>query len=190
MRITVLYGNGRIDVFDDSRFTASEPFGKESMLVNYELRLDRLGDTGLWLSVHHYDAQGDEGSDDPGDSTLVAKRKRGWRFLLAERDEIAHIESIASDMGELAFRVGGDLVDAVRFKSMVDLCVNDAQRKSKARCASELFGIVGSQPGYSLADPVRVGSAFGFSTRSLDATLALDSACAQEDEEEEDWMED
>ena len=52
MKVVITYDNGRVDVFDDGRFTAAQPFGSNAMLANYELRFDRLGQTGLWLCIH------------------------------------------------------------------------------------------------------------------------------------------
>lgn len=49
------YDNGRIDVFDNSRFTTAQLFDGNAMLANYEFKFDRLGQTGFWLYVHHYD---------------------------------------------------------------------------------------------------------------------------------------
>ena len=46
MKVVITYDNGRVDVFDDGRFTAAQPFGSNAMLANYELRFDRLGQTG------------------------------------------------------------------------------------------------------------------------------------------------
>ena len=43
MKVTISYDNGRVDVFDDSRFTAAQPFGGNVMFTKYELRFVRLG---------------------------------------------------------------------------------------------------------------------------------------------------
>lgn len=195
MKVTITYDNGRMDVFDDTRFTASQPFGNNTMLANYELRFDRLGDTGLWMRVHHYDINSESAPKDPLDGIPKASRNKGWQFLLAERDEIEHIVQIKADEKELAFRIGSELIDAVRFKQMVDLCINDASKKSKAQCAVELYGILAQMPGGSTADLSGVAARFGFGSQSFDEALLI-SALAQKEQSEQgsrekaNWMED
>ena len=115
MKVVITYDNGRVDVFDDGRFTAAQPFGSNAMLANYELRFDRLGQTGLWLSIHHYDISPGAAQLDSQEGTPRASRSRGWRFLLAEKEEVSHMVQIKADERELAFRVGGELVDAAKF---------------------------------------------------------------------------
>lgn len=201
MKVVITYDNGRVDVFDDGRFTAAQPFGSNAMLANYELRFDRLGQTGLWLCIHHYDISPGAAQLDSQEGTPRASRSRGWQFLLAEKEEVSHVVQIKADERELAFRVGGELVDAAKFKQMVDLCISDASQKSKARCAVELFGILSRMPGASVAAPEEICSKFGFGLKAYDEALAISSSppgsfgerhSDKEDEtqgERYDWME-
>lgn len=201
MKVTISYDNGRIDVFDDSRFTAAQPFGGNAMLTNYELRFDRLGQTGLWMCVHHYDITSTEAQNDAQEGIPKASRNRGWQFLLAEKSEIPHVVQIKADEKELAFRVGGELIDAAKFKQMVDLCINDASQKSKAQCAVELFDIVSRMPDASVAAPEEICARFGFGLKAYDEALAISASAPKifssqhrsEDEDaednESDWME-
>ena len=101
MRIEMAYRNGRVDVFDTMSFTAPSPLGKENALTNFELRFDELGKTGLWLAAHHYDVDPSGTEDCPDDETPIARRRRGWRFLLAEASELDELEWVAVD-GEVA----------------------------------------------------------------------------------------
>lgn len=176
MKVVITYDNGRVDVFDDGRFTAAQPFGSNAMLANYELRFDRLGQTGLWLCIHHYDISPGAAQLDSQEGTPRASRSRGWQFLLAEKEEVSHVVQIKADERELAFRVGGELVDAAKFKQMVDLCISDASQKSKARCAVELFGILSRMPGASVAAPEEICSRFGFGLGAYDEALALSAS--------------
>lgn len=98
-------------MFDTMSFTAPSPLGKGNALTNFELRFDELGITGLWLAAHHYNADPSGTEECPDDETPVAKRRRGWRFLLAEASELDELEWVAVD-GEVALaRVLGEMVD-------------------------------------------------------------------------------
>lgn len=115
------YRNGRIDVFDTMPFTAPNPLGKENALTNFEVRFDELGKTGLWLAAHHYDADPSYAEDCPDGETPVARRRRGWRFLLAEASEVAELESVSVD-GEVALaRILGEMVDVAQLKRSASL---------------------------------------------------------------------
>jgi hypothetical protein len=57
MDIRIRYRSNRIDVFDTDTFTKSEPFGNVNMLTDFEILFDQLGDTGIWLAAHSYDAR-------------------------------------------------------------------------------------------------------------------------------------
>ena len=70
MKIEMAYRNGRVDVFDTMSFTAPSPLGKGNALTNFELRFDELGETGLWLAAHHYDADPSATEKCPGAGIL------------------------------------------------------------------------------------------------------------------------
>ena len=75
MIVKITYDDQRLDVFDTSTFTAALPLGKANMLTNFEVRFDRLGEGGLWLAAHSYQAVADaagsmvENADLPEDGT-------------------------------------------------------------------------------------------------------------------------
>ena len=118
MNITIRYDTGRIDVFDTISFTAPQPFPQTNMLTNFELKLDDLGEKGLWLAAHYYAAaQPYREAADDGD-VPVARRKMGWRFLLAQRDEVEHIQSVEMDGSLILRRAAGVLFDYMRFESI------------------------------------------------------------------------
>lgn len=138
MKIEMAYRNGRVDVFDTISFTAPSPLGKENALTNFELRFDELGETGLWLAAHHYDADHSATEECPGDETPVARRRRGWRFLLAEASEIGELESVAVD-GEVALaRVLGEMVDVGQLRRSAGLWLGMSNR-SVAEAIVQLF---------------------------------------------------
>ncbi len=121
MRIEMAYRNGRIDVFDTMPFTAPNPLGKENALTNFEVRFDELGKTGLWLAAHHYDADPSYAEDCSDGETPVARRRRGWRFLLAEASEVAELESVSVDGEVVLARILGEMVDAAQLKRSASL---------------------------------------------------------------------
>lgn len=84
MKIHIRYENNRLDIFDTTAFTKAEPFDGENMLTNFEVRVDALGNTGLWLMAHRYEIGEAYLKQAPDDETPTARRKRGWRFLLSE----------------------------------------------------------------------------------------------------------
>ncbi len=138
MKIEMAYRNGRVDVFDTISFTAPSPLGKENALTNFELRFDELGETGLWLAAHHYDADPSGTEACPDDETPVARRRRGWRFLLAEASELEELEWVAVD-GELALaRVLGEMVDVGQLRRSAELWLGTSNR-SVAEAVVQLF---------------------------------------------------
>ena len=141
MRIEMAYRNGRVDVFDTMSFTAPSPLGKENALTNFELRFDELGNTGLWLAAHHYDVNPSGAESCPDDETPVARRRRGWRFLLAEASEIDELESVAVD-GEVALvRVLGEMVDVEQLMRSARLWLGTSNR-SVAETIMQLFDVL------------------------------------------------
>ncbi len=105
---------------------------------------------------------------------------------------------IKADEKELAFRIGGELVDAAKFKQMVDLCIVGASQKSKAQCAVELFDMLSRMPDASVAAPERICWRFGFGLKAYDEALSISASAPRasggQDPEEgpdesKDWME-
>lgn len=138
MKIEMAYRNGRVDVFDTMSFTAPSPLGKENVLTNFEARFDELGETGLWLAAHHYDADPSYAEDCPESETPVARRRRGWRFLLAEASEVAELESVAVDDEVVLARILGEMVDVAQLKRSANLWLGSSGL-SAAETAVRLF---------------------------------------------------
>lgn len=193
MRIEMAYRNGRVDVFDTMSFTAPSPLGKENALTNFELRFDELGNTGLWLAAHHYDVNPSGAESCPDDETPVARRRRGWRFLLAEASEIDELESVAVD-GEVALvRVLGEMVDVEQLMRSARLWLGTSNR-SVAETIIQLFDVLStvSQADCGIARdaiPRHCGC-------SEDLVYRLRAACpgqspneTETDKQEENWLE-
>lgn len=193
MKIEMAYRNGRVEVFDTMSFTAPSPLGKGNALTNFELRFDELGNTGLWLAAHHYDADPSGAESCPDDETPVARRRRGWRFLLAEASEIDELESVAVD-GEVALvRVLGEMVDVEQLMRSARLWLGTSNR-SVAETIMQLFDVLStvSQADCGIARdaiPRHCGC-------SEDLVYRLRAACpgqspneTETDKQEENWLE-
>lgn len=193
MKIEMAYRNGRIDVFDTMSFTAPSPLGKGNALTNFELRFDELGETGLWLAAHHYDADPSYAEDRPESETPVARRRRGWRFLLAEASEVAELESVAVDGEVVLARILGEMVDVAQLKRSANLWL----RSSGLSVAETIVQLFDGLSAVSQADcgiardaiPQHCGC-------SEELVYRLKAACPRQspnetdtDNQEENWLE-
>lgn len=137
MIVKVTYDDQRLDVFDTATFTSATPLGKSNMLTNFEVRFDTLGDGGLWMAAHSYQAEKMECDDDG--QVPAARRRRGWEFLLADAEELGHVELVVVDGEAIVKRVFGELVDLQAFDEAAYECIGSSPKGLHARIA-ELFG--------------------------------------------------
>lgn len=190
MKIQIRYESNRLDIFDTTAFTKAEPFDGANMLTNFEVRVDALGNTGLWLMAHRYEVGDTCLKQSPDDETPTARRKRGWRFLLAEADELSSIESVSID-GEVALmRIEGELADIVRFEQMCALWLSDCAGVCIAERAVLLFdALCKAYPDIS-ADGETIARMCGFSSRAMDELRYRSSPLVQVRNEEgpEGWL--
>lgn len=189
MRIQVRYQNNRLDLFDTASFTKPEPFDGVNMLTNFEVRVDKLGNTGLWLVAHQYEvAEAYAKTTDEGE-TPIARRKRGWKFLLAEAGELPGVESVAIDGQTTLMRIAGELADMVRFEQMCELWLPMPAGKSIAARAVLLFDTLCAAFPEHATDANVIARMCGFSTQVIDEIrerIAPNTPAAEEDEE--DWL--
>lgn len=137
MIVKVTYDDQRLDVFDTATFTSATPLGKSNMLTNFEVRFDTLGDGGLWMAAHSYQAEKMESNDDG--QVPAARRRRGWEFLLADAEELGHVELVVVDGEAIMKRVFGELVDLQAFEEVAYECIGSSSKGLHARIA-ELYG--------------------------------------------------
>lgn len=189
MKIKVRYRNNRLDVFDTDSFTKSEPFPGTNMLSNFEVQLELLGGTGLWLSAHHYDAAQTLADQECGE-TPVARRKRGWRFLLAEASEVEEVESVCIDQELVLQRMCGELVDVLRLNEVAKLWVTDSESMCTAEKILELFDVLPREEEGMDGEAVarRCGCSFTL-VKALQAMRQSDEASDELAEDEDNWME-
>lgn len=183
MIVKVTYDDQRLDVFDTSAFTSAAPFGKSNILTNFEIRFDTIGDGGLWMAAHSY--QADKPPQGAESETPVARRKRGWMFLLADASELEHVELVVVDGEAIMKRVFGELVDLQAFDEAAYECIGSSSKGLHARIA-DLFGYLRRMTGSERpAIP-------GIPETVVDAVLAsLEAEGAaserEEDEKAEEW---
>lgn len=189
MRIQVRYQSNRLDVFDTASFTKPEPFDGANMLTNFEVRVDELGNTGLWLVAHQYEvAEAYAKAADEGE-TPIARRKRGWKFLLAEAGELPRVESVAIDGQTTLMRIAGELADMVRFEQMCELWLPMSAGKCIAARAVLLFDALCAAFPEHAADANVIARMCGFSARAIDEIRERTaSKLSDTEEDEEDWL--
>lgn len=118
MKVEILYGGGRIDVFDTACFTAQAPLGPSNVIANFELRAEDPEASGVRLMLHGYSPPpaGEPAGEWQG--VPEAAREKGWCMLLATPDEAQRILSVTCDGTVAMFRHRGGIVDAVTFDAL------------------------------------------------------------------------
>ena len=192
MKIQIRYSNNRLDVFDTDAFTKSDPFSGTCMLTNFEVRIDALGKTGLWLTAHYYDADSGYAKQVSGENTPVAHRKRGWRFLLAEDGELPYIESVGIDGQTIMLRIADELIDMIRFEQMCELWLSMTDDGCIANRAVQLYDRLCQVFPEDAADQDLISRRCGFSSRVATELRAWYQGYPEgplEEADEENWME-
>ena len=178
MVIVIRYDNGRIDAFDTVSFTAPQPFPAKNMLTNFELKLDALGTTGLWLAAHYYDVDPAYRGDAEGGEIPVARRKMGWRFLLAQADEVAHVRTVELDGSVVMRRIAGQLIDYARFEERAKAALGEKPSAINKRVLA-LYDFI-ERKNRALGLPVDAGTIageFGFTAKMISD---IEAACGFE----------
>lgn len=192
MRVKIRYASNRLDVFDTDTFTKPEPFSGTSMLTNFELRFDSLGDCGLWLEAHHYDVSPSYGEQTDSRETPVARRKRGWRFLLAEAGEMNKIETVLVDEVCVLQRVCGELVDVLKLDEQCQAWVTGSQSLCVSDKLIELYQalVIASETSDVDAIARSCGCSYGL-IKAIHAMQPTETKTQEQDRvsEEENWME-
>lgn len=191
MKVQIRYESNRLDIFDTSTFTKAEPFEGTNMLTNFEVRVDELGNTGLWLIAHMYETGGSFANAAKEGETPTARRKRGWRFLLAEASELSAIESLSIDGQTVLMKVAGELTDMVRFEQMCDLWLPSAGGRSITQRFVLLFDVLCRAFPETAADGDAIARMCGLSKRAIDEVrerMAPGFEQVDAEEEEGDWL--
>lgn len=192
MNINVFYDNGRADEFDVDHFTLPEPFDGQNMLTNFEVRFDDLDTNSLWLQAHFYDIRPEYREDIETDSTPVARRMRGWRFLLVDKSEMEHVAKIVVNGELVAWRQGDDLINGIRFHAQELLCYSDETTSSINRKAIALHDYIANSNPEIAGNEEKICRAFGFTKRAYERVLMAENTQPEEtlEEENEQWLDD
>lgn len=192
MEIRIRYRSNRVDIFDTDTFTKSEPFGNANMLTDFEILFDQLGKTGIWLAAHSYDASQSYRGDTPDDEIPVARRKKGWRFLLAESEEVAGIETVSIGGGIVLQRICGELVDVLKLDETASAWIGNSDDLSAVDKAVALFEVLTrSAPAGAVPDDIArmCGCSMALMGTLQAMGLATDGDDGEEETEDGDWME-
>ena len=168
MKIQIIYDSDRIDIFDTTNFTAQQPFATTNMLTNFELRVDELGGHGLWLAAHYYDVSPAYREETEPDDVPVARRRKGWRFLLASADEVGHIVGVFIDDAPVLRRAGGELVNYAR----IEQCASNVLGAQPAALYPRIIALNGfferlhGKPKQEI-DPDSIAHEFGLTGRTV-----------------------
>lgn len=171
MNIQVFYDSGRVDEFDADRFTLPQPFDGNNMLTNFEVRFDNLDTESLWLQAHFYDIRAEYRQDAPADTTPVARRMRGWRFLLVDRTEIRHVSKIVVNGEMVAWRVGEDLVNGIKFRAQELACFSNDAASSINGKAVAVHDYLANADSVLAANEDELCQTFGYTRRAYEQVL-------------------
>lgn len=128
MIVKITYDDKRLDVFDTSTFTCPAPLGKQNMLTNFEVRFDDMDSDGLWLAAHSYRVDDSLAREAEGEDVPIARRKKGWRFLLSSSEELDHVELVVVDGEAIIKRVCGELIDLQSFDEKAYECIGTSSK--------------------------------------------------------------
>lgn len=128
MIVKITYDDKRLDVFDTNTFTCPTPLGKQNMLTNFEVRFDDMDSDGLWLAAHSYRIDDSIASEEGEGAVPVARRKKGWRFLLSSSEELDHVELVVVDGEAIIKRVCGELIDLQSFDEKAYECIGASSK--------------------------------------------------------------
>lgn len=197
MIVTVKYDSKRTDVFDTASLTASQPFPHTNILSDFELRYDGIEAKGLWIEAHYYAASQSFRDSTTEGEVPVARRKMGWRILLAQKNEVAHILSVELDGTAVLRRAEGALFDCARFEECASHYLESEPEALYPRvlALAEVMAQVNKGLGKP-SDLESIAPEFGFTKQTIldiEACMASsdeDDACEEDDELEDEYESD
>lgn len=184
MNIQVFYDTGRVDEFNVERFTLPLPFDGNNMLTNFEVRFDNLDTDSLWLQAHFYDTRTEYRQDTPADTTPVARRMRGWRFLLVDKTEIKHVSKIVMNDEMVAWRVGDALINGVKFQAQELACFTDDTSSSINSKVVAVHNYLANANPLLAVNEEELCRAFGFTQSAYERVLKAEECQPKKEENE------
>lgn len=162
MKMKLLYDSLRIEVFDTNELTEKKALGDRNLLTNYELRVDRIDGDRLWLEVFWYDASSTVRADSPEGPLATARRTNGWRFLLADPEDMQHLMAVYLDDALIIWRESGELVFGALFRLREALYYSDEKTSSVSRRAVFLHDYMKRKRPDIADDPEALSAAIGY----------------------------
>ena len=135
MKVRMIYDSLRIEVFDTNELTEKKALGDRNLLTNYELRMDQVDGERLWLEMLWYDASSSVRAENPEGPMATARRTSGWRFLLADPEDMRHLMAVYLDDWLIVWRESGQLVFGALFSLNEALYYSDETAASISRRA-------------------------------------------------------
>ena len=180
MIVKITYDDKRLDVFDTSTFTQAMPLGKQNMLTNFEVRFDDMAFDGLWLAAHSYLADEAFKKEATEGEVPVARRTKGWRFLLASSEELDHVELVVVDGEAIVKRVLGELVDLQSFDEKAYECIGSSSKGLHERIRELYLYLQKTTGGMEPCVP-------GIPRQVATKVMSLGAEEVAEDEMDEEW---
>lgn len=170
MELKLLYDSLRIEVFSTSELTEKKALGDRNLLTNFELRMDQVDGDRLWLEMLWYDASSSVRADSPEGPLATARRTNGWRFLLADPEDMKHLMAVYLDGALVIWRESGQLVFGALFNLREALYYSDEKAASVSRRAVFLHDYMARKHPEIADDPEAVCAEIGY---PLDAYRAM-----------------
>ena len=179
MTVEIVYGDGKIGVFDTANLVAGQPFGRSCITAELVMRFDMADSEGVCLDIHHHDIA--EEADDA--DVPFANRCRGYRVCLAEAGELDGIESIVVDDRVVAWRQAGRFVDGVRFERAQRLWYSDSPNAGDNYKACSIYDYLEAARPDLRSGPQAVGARCGYPVEAFVEARQAENAQPEEDEE-------
>lgn len=180
MQITVTYNNGRTEVFNTNSLTSVQPFGPHTMLNEFDMRLNDLGEQSLFMEIHHYE---DIGEPDSTANTAELIRQRGRRCALADHEEIQKILSIEADGKLLSWQQGGTFVNATLFEYACMLYYSGPAAASNSYKAIWLFDYLSFAYPEKASSRADIAHMFGYPLAAYDDAERAEHAQPNDEED-------
>lgn len=175
MKLKLLYDNLRIEVFDTNELTEKKALGDRNLLTNYELRIDQIDGDRLWLEMLWYDASSKVRSENPEGSMATARRTNGWRFLLADPEDMKSLMAVYLDDELVVWRESGALVFGALFKLHETLYYSDDKKTSVSRRAVFLHDYMKRKHRDIADDPDALSAAIGYPLAAYNAMARVET---------------
>ena len=175
MKVEIVYGDGRIGVFDTANLVGGQPFGRACITAELVVRLDMADSEGICLDIHHHDIA--EEADDA--DVPFADRCRGYRVCLAEAGELDGIESVAIDDRIVAWKQAGGFVDGIRF----ELWYSDSPNAGDNYKACCIYDYLEAARPDLRGDAEAICALFGYPVEAFVEARRAEAAQPEEDEE-------